>query len=100
MEPEETFRFDAEIWCYSAAKASWYFLTVPEDISHHIRFMAGSSKGFGSVRVAATIGGSRWATSLFPDKKSGCFFLPVKAAIRRAEGVTTGDRVAVELRTG
>jgi hypothetical protein len=69
-------------------------------ISHSLRFFAGRTNGFGSIRVRVRIGESRWATSVFPDKKSGCYLLPVKAAVRKAEGITTGDRVSVELQTG
>ncbi|MEM5472770.1 DUF1905 domain-containing protein [Hoeflea sp. AS60] len=100
MEPEQFHSFEAELWLYSSAKASWYFLTVPPEISHEIRFFAGKTNGFGSIRVRARIGESRWATSLFPDKKSGCYFLPVKASVRKAEGISTGDRVEIELATG
>lgn len=100
MEPEQHHSFEAELWLYPGDKAAWHFITVPEDISHSLRFFAGTTNGFGSIRVRVRIGESRWETSVFPDKKSGCFFLPVKAAIRKAERITTGDKVSVELRTG
>jgi hypothetical protein len=99
MTPEQAHGFEAELWLYSSAKASWYFITVPPEISHQIRFFAGKSNGFGSIRVRARVGESRWATSLFPDKKSGCYFLPVKAAIRKSEAMSVGDVLAVELST-
>ncbi|KGF69985.1 hypothetical protein LL06_07710 [Hoeflea sp. BAL378] len=100
MEPDASHSFEAELWLYPGEKAAWHFLTVPADISRRIRFFAGSTNGFGSVRVRARIGETRWETSLFPDKASGCYFLPLKADVRRAEGITTGDRVRVELVTG
>ena len=53
-------------------------------------------RGFGSVKVEAAIGASRWSTSVFPQK-SGGWFLPVKKAICRAEGLEAGDQVAVRL---
>lgn len=43
------------------------------------------------------MGTSTWRTSVFPDKASQCFVLPVKRAVRRAEGVEAGDRVGVRL---
>lgn len=100
MIPEQSHSFEAELWLYSGAKASWHFITVPSEISQEIRFFSGRTNGFGSIRVSARIGDSRWATSIFPDKASGCFFLPVKAEVRRAEAITTGDRVGVELSIG
>lgn len=53
-------------------------------------------RGFGSVKVEAAIGASRWSTSVFPQKTGG-WFLPVKKAICRAEGLEEGDDIAVRL---
>jgi hypothetical protein len=99
VNPDQNYRFEAELWRYSATKAPWHFITVPAEISQQIRFFAGKTKGFGSIRVSALIGESRWTTSLFPDKASGCFFLPVKADIRRAENLSVGTSMTVELLT-
>lgn len=100
MIPEQSHSFEADLWLYSGAKASWHFITVPAEVSQQIRFFSGRTNGFGSIRVSARIGDSRWTTSIFPDKASGCFFLPVKTAIRHAESISTGDRVLVELSMG
>jgi hypothetical protein len=56
----------------------------------------GRRRGFGSVKVEAAIGASRWSTSVFPQKGGG-WFLPVKKAICRAEGIKAGDEVKVRL---
>jgi hypothetical protein len=53
-------------------------------------------RGFGSVKVEAAIGDSRWSTSVFPQKAGG-WFLPVKKAICRAEGLETDDDILVRL---
>ena len=100
VQPDQHYSFEAELWHSGAGKAPWHFVTVPVEISHQIRFMAGKSKGFGSIRVRAGIGESRWNTSLFPDKASGCYFLPVKADVRRTQAITAGDRVGVKLMIG
>ena len=60
------------------------------------RLELGRRRGFGSVKVEAEVGASRWSTSVFPQK-SGGWFLPVKKAICRAEGIEAGDDVAVKL---
>ncbi|UIJ46252.1 DUF1905 domain-containing protein [Sphingomonas cannabina] len=60
------------------------------------RLERGRRRGFGSVRVDVEIGDSRWSTSVFPPKEGG-WFLPVKKAICRAEGLQAGDEVAVRL---
>jgi hypothetical protein len=60
------------------------------------RLELGKRRGFGSVKVGARIGGSRWRTSLFPQK-SGGWFLPVKKPVRLAEGLDFGDEIEGEL---
>lgn len=101
MEPDIRFEFDAELWLYTAAKASWHFVTVPIDISDQIRFFAGrGAPGFGSVRVKVTVGQTSWKTSIFPDKASGCYFLPVKADIRKAESLYLRESAHYAIETG
>ncbi len=92
-----THRFRAELWRWP--KGNWFFLTLPFDVSDEIDDSASSARtGFGSVRVLVTIGSTTWATSVFPDTKAQAFVLPVKKAVRTAEGIDDGDEVDVELR--
>ena len=49
------------------------------------------------VKVAVTVGASRWATSLFYSKNVGGYLLPVKAKVRKAEGLHEGDDVTVRM---
>ena len=92
------YRFRAEVWRYEG-DAAWHFVTVPADISDEIegRTAGGPRRGFGSVRVQVSIGSSTWAPSVFPDTKRQAYLLPVKAAVRRAEGLSAGDRAPVIL---
>jgi hypothetical protein len=91
-----TYRFSAPLWQYPG-EGSWYFVAVPEEISDDIADLtAGRRKGFGSVRVSVTVGGSSWQTSLFPSK-SGSYLLPVKKPVRVAEGLTEGTPVEARL---
>lgn len=60
------------------------------------RMETGRRRGFGSVKVTARIGASRWQTSLFPQKTGG-WFLPVKKPVRLAEAIDFGDAVQGEL---
>lgn len=90
--------FKAPLWQWTG-KGSWHFITVPEDVSGMIRMSVPQKAGFGSVRVSASIDGHKWKTSLFPDAKSGCYFLPVKAEVRRKTGIAAGDLAEVTLET-
>ncbi len=90
--------FEAELWAWQGP-ASWVFVTLPEPFAEAIRLAAFlAPRGWGSVRVAAESGDVRWETSLFPDKSSGSYVLPVKASVRRSLGVSVGDRMALALR--
>ena len=88
----------APIWLWSEGKGSWHFLTVPAGEAVEIRAhsLGNLRRGFGSVRVEATINGVSWRTSLFPQK-SGGYILPIKADVRRRAGISAGDDVTVEL---
>jgi hypothetical protein len=89
--------FSGELWEWTG-KAAWFFVTLPADDSEDIREMVPERRGFGSVRVEVEIGSSRWKTSIFPDSTVGSYILPVKKAVRMAEGVDAGDTVDVTLR--
>ncbi len=88
--------FESMLWKWGG-KGGWYSATVPEEISGIIRMCAAKKNGFGSVHVSASIGGHEWKTSLFADAKSGCYFLPAKAEIRRTCKMSTGDPINVRL---
>jgi hypothetical protein len=91
------YRFEAELWLHEG-EGGWCFLAVPGHVSDDVRARTqGVRRGFGSVRVRVTIGGTTWSTSVFPDGKRGAYLLPVKKDVRRREGLDEGDRVAVEL---
>lgn len=95
------FVFDAELWLWEARRAdTWTFVSLPAGASEEIRDLAGGvRRGFGSLRVRVTVGGSTWQTSIFPDGARGGYVLPVKRAVRKAESLDAGDiaSVTVEL---
>lgn len=78
--------------------AAWYFAYVDRKQADAIRKKHAAKKaGFGSIRVMVTLGKSKWATSIFPDRHSGSYVLPLKKDIRRAEGIDAGDTVLFSL---
>lgn len=75
-----------------------YFVVLPEDAAARIveyKLSTGKRGGFGSLRVTATIGGSRWSTTL--NSRAGIWSLPIRKPVRLAEGIAEGAPVAVEL---
>ena len=88
--------FDAEVFPYDGEQpGGWRFARVPVHVADELRM--GERNGFGSVKVRATIGETIWSTSVFPEKSSGSFLLPVKKVVRTAEGIDDWDVVAITL---
>lgn len=94
------------LWLWSGPEGSgaWHFLTIDGAAAEAIRaheamrrLELGSSRGFGSVKVQARIGETRWATSVFPSSEAQGWVLPVKLAVRKAEDLAAGDEAEVEL---
>lgn len=101
MSDGESFETNATLWCWrsSGTGSGWHFLTIDGQTAAEIRYAAlGRTGGFGSIKVEVRIGRTRWSTSIFPQRESGGFILPVKAAVRKSEGIGEGDLVRVELR--
>lgn len=95
---EVRFAFDAELYLWDARDdASWVFVTVPVDVADDIREMELPRRGFGAVAVRVRCGASRWRTSVFPDRRSGSYVLPVKKAVRLREGIDVGDSARFEI---
>jgi hypothetical protein len=87
--------FTGPIW-YWKGPAPWYFVTVPEEECLELEeASAFVSYGWGMIPVTARIGRTAWKTSLWP--KDGRYIVPVKADVRRAEGIEVGDTVKVRL---
>ena len=89
-------------WTTPAAPAAWHFITIDGAAGEALsatalmRRMEGLSRGFGSLKVAATIGATTFTTSVFPSKETG-WLLPIKAAVRKAERLIDGEAVTLVL---
>ncbi len=95
--PGEAYAFSSPLWRWAARKDAWFFVTVPVEVSEEIAAIPRPPKGFGSVRVGVTVGATRWETSIFPDSNDGAYWLPMKRAVLRAEGIEEGDVVAARI---
>ena len=102
----ETHTLTAPLWIWTTDKApaSWHFLTLGGEVAEAIHALAltrrlegGRKRGWGSMKVRATVGDTSWETSIFPAKDVGGWLLPVKASVRTAEGLVSGDTVIVSL---
>lgn len=90
--------FTGDIW-YWRGPAPFYFVTVPEVEARQIKEMERMvTYGWGMIPVTATVGKTKWTTSLWP--KDGLYVLPLKVVVRRAEKLEEGQLVAVRLKVG
>ena len=87
--------FPGELW-YWRGPSPYHFIRVPEDVAADLRALSPVvSYGWGVIPVSVRIGESDFTTSLFP--KEGGYLVPIKDAVRKAEGLALGDPVQVEM---
>jgi hypothetical protein len=87
--------FTGEVWCWRGP-APFHFVTVPDEESLYVELMAAVvTYGWGMIPVRLRIGATEWETSLWP--KDGKYVVPLKDAVRRAEGIAEGDAVTVSM---
>jgi len=97
MKDKRHHSIEAKIWLYQGY-AGWHFITIPQKTSKEIKdFFGDLSGGWGSLPVMVTIGKMKWKTSIFPDKKSRAYLLPLKAEVRKKENIGAGDVVAFSM---
>ncbi len=87
------YEITTRVWLYPDM-GGWHFVTIPEDISEDIkRHFQTIKRGWGSIPVKVTINKTSWQTSIFPDKKSKGYLLPLKADVRKREQISANDRI-------
>jgi hypothetical protein len=83
-----------KVYLYPSEIAVWHFVPVTKSVGQEIKTMYGAlARGFGSLPVSVTIRDTTWSTSIFPDKYSGSYILPLKAAVRKRERIEAGEPV-------
>lgn len=95
---QKKYKLKAKLWIYPGVNTAWHFITINKPTSIEIKERFGkNARGFGSLPVLVRIGKTEWKTSIFPDSKSGTYILPVKAEVRKKEGLFEGDHVAFSI---
>lgn len=76
----------------------WQFITIPKNHSKMIsKTYSEMKRGWGSLPVMVTVGKTKWKTSIFPDKKTNTYLLPLKAEVRKKENINLGDTISLTL---
>lgn len=79
--------------------APFVFAVVPPEEAAEIAAVAPMvTYGWGCISVAVRLGRTAFTTALFP--KDGGYLVPLKVAVRCAEGVDVGDVVRLRLVLG
>ncbi|TDP89828.1 uncharacterized protein DUF1905 [Leucobacter luti] len=100
--------FAATPYRWEARSQLWVFVDLPAPLAADIAEIPRPRAGFGAVRVEARIGVTRWRTSIFPSaarEPSGSdeetpepgYILPLKRAVREAQGIELGREVTIGL---
>jgi hypothetical protein len=90
--------FSGPIW-YWRGPAPWYFVTIPPEQSDAIKAISRMvTYGWGCILVRVSIGRTAYTTWIFP--KDDRYIVPVKASVRKAEGLSEGDVVEMRLSVG
>jgi hypothetical protein len=106
-----TFKFKSKVIVWRSGggdkpddSGSWRFARVPEKISATIKELQRKEmqkgrkrRGWGAVYVKAKIGRSEWQTSVFPDRHSATYILPLKKQIRYEENLYDGIDIKVTI---
>jgi predicted nucleic acid-binding protein len=91
-------KFEAEVFQWRGP-APYFFVATPAHIDDFLHAHLGElTYGWGGIPAHVRIGDTEVTTSLMP--KDGVYLVPLKVALRRAEGIDDGDHVRVGLRVG
>ena len=89
------FSFSNTVWEWRGP-APYHFVSVPLEIANEIKQLASAvTYGWGMIPVSGKIGSTSFGTSLWA--KNGTYAVPLKDAVRKAEGISIGDMVSVKL---
>jgi len=91
------YKFKSEVWLYPGM-SGWHFVGLPKKQSEEIKDKFGNQKkGWGAIPVIVTLVKTSWKTSIFPDRRAGAYLLPIKAEVRKKEGVMSGDIISFSI---
>lgn len=94
----KVYTFKSKVLVYPGM-SGWRFLVLPKKEAKEIKDKFGKMKrGWGSLPVTVTVGNTTWETSIFPDKKSESYLLPLKVAVRKAEEIMDDDTIQFSIK--
>ncbi|MFC5684167.1 DUF1905 domain-containing protein [Flavobacterium sp. MAHUQ-51] len=97
MNARIKYEFEAEAWQH-AAPGGWYFISLPQHLATEIRTaLQSEEEGWGRLKAVAKTGKTEWKTAIWFDTKMKTYLLPLKAEIRKKEGIIVGKKLQITL---
>ena len=100
----ESLAFTLPLRRWQGDRGTYHLVTITGDAAEAIaahalmhRLEFGTQRGFGSVKVMASVGRTIWKTSVFPQREKSEWVLLVSKKVMRAEDLAEGDPVELEL---
>ena len=100
----DTLSFTAYLTRWQGDRGTYHLIVITgepaELLTMHARLRRlefGRQRGFGSVKVMALIGDTKWSTSAFPQKQSTEWVLLVSRKIVLSEALAEGSAVSLQL---
>jgi hypothetical protein len=91
------YRLKGKVWLWPGEVAAWHFVHLEKKLAGQLKEKYGRQNAWSSIRVKVGIGRTTWQTSIFWDTRSGTYLLPLKAQVRRAEGIIADDEIIFTL---
>lgn len=96
MKPQ-IYKLKSRVWIYPGP-SSWHFITLPKKEAKDIKkFQSPVRRGFGAIKVEVTVGKTSWLTSIFPDKETQSYILPLKREVRKKEEIHADQLIKYNL---
>lgn len=79
--------------------APFYFVEIEKSLSGEIKSVASlHTYGWGVTHIHGVIGNTSFMTAMIP--KDGCYRIPVKDAVRKAEDIEVGEKITIKFNLG
>ncbi len=86
------FKFKSKVVLWPGETANWHFAYLPIKLGKEVKEKYGKKqRGWSSLPVIVKLGKTSWKTSIFFDRRSNTYILPLKAEIRKKEFLHDGD---------
>lgn len=81
------YTFSACTWQHPSP-GGWIFVSLPVEMAEEIRaHLKWQEEGWGRLKAMAQIGDTKWETAIWFDTKHNTYLLPLKAEVRKKEGI-------------